>query len=162
MWNAAFDGQLAELESLFAATRNSIQFLKAAKERNVTPHELGDLIARMQAKQTAIMNRICECAILLGGYIKKGRPENGIVYSWQITVPSYHKDYKIVFDFARAYEPEIYDLALSHQFWLSHKKRRSMHRFFIHNDRDYNDCESVPSFRKYIHIANKYLAGELS
>lgn len=38
MWNAAFDGQLAELESLFAATRDSIQFLKAAKERGITPH----------------------------------------------------------------------------------------------------------------------------
>lgn len=158
MWNAAFDGQLAELESLFAATRDSIQFLKAAKERGITPHELSDRIAKMQAKQTAIMNRICECAILLGGYVKKGKPENGLIYSWQITVPSYTRDYKIVFDFARAYEPEIYDLALSHQYWITHTKRRTS-RFYVY-DRDYNDCESVPEFRKYIHTANKYLADQ--
>jgi len=160
MWNAGFEIQLAELEKLFTATRDTIQFLKAAKERNVTPQELSVCIAKMQAKQTAIMNRICECAILLGGYITRSKPENGLVYGWQITVPSYHKDFKIVFDFARAYEPEIYDLALSHQYWITQKKRNSP-RFYVHNDRGYNDCESVPAFRKDIHLANKFLADEL-
>lgn len=160
MWNAAFDGQLAELELLFKATGDSIRFLKAAKEREITPHELSERIAKMQTKQTAIMNRICECAILLGGHVKKGKPENGLVYSWQITVPSYNRDYKIVFDFGRAYEPEIYDLALSHQFWITHKKRPRS-RFYVY-DRGYNDCESVPEFRKDVKIANKYLTEQLA
>lgn len=164
MWTPELEKQLAELNGLFTVTRDSIQFLKAAKERNVTPQELSVRIAKMQTRQTAIMDRICEAAKSIGGHVTRGKAENGIVYSWQIRVPSYHSDFAIVFDFGRPYEPEIYDLALSHQFWIIPKKKggfynNSVRRFYVY-DRGYNDCESVPEFRKYIASANKFLAAE--
>ena len=158
MWTPELESKLVELEKLRVATRNSMEFLKASKERDITPEELSVRIAKMQATQTKIMERICAYAVSVGGKVIPSKPEGGVVYGWHIKI-KLTPAYMVEFSFGRAMEPEIYDLALSHQCWIAPIKK-SIQRWYL-PDRGYNDCESVPAFRADLKDACVYLSEHL-
>lgn len=72
-WNAEHEQTLQSLEELFAATRNSLEFLKAAREYKVSPEEFQNKVSREKIRQDKIMTRICDYAKANGGRVQVGK-----------------------------------------------------------------------------------------
>ena len=160
-WNEAHELNFQSLQDLFNTTRDTLQYLKAAKERNVSAEEFQRLIQVEKIRQDKIMARLCDYVKRNGGRATVGKIEDGSMgrtaYNWTLILHCVG-GHKLEFQFARCYEPEVYDVPLSHQWFFRPKGRQA---FPVHNDRDYHDCESVPEFTRYVKQALKWASDEM-
>jgi hypothetical protein len=160
-WNEAHELNFQSLQDLFKTTRETLDYLKAAKERKVSPEELQRLIGVEKIRQDKIMTRLCDYIKRNGGRVTVGKLENGSMgrtaYNWTLILHVVG-GHKLEFQFARCYEPEVYDVPLSHQWYFRPKGRRAFH---VENDQGYNDCESVPELTQYVKRALKWASAEM-
>lgn len=160
-WNEANQLAFESLQDLFATTRDGLQFLKAAKERNITPEELQRQIGLEKIRQDKVMTRLCDYVKRNGGRVTVGKQEDGsfgrTAYNWTLIL-NLTGGHKLEFQFARCYEPEVFDVPLSHQ-WLFRPKGRTA--FYVEDDRGYYDCESVPALTRYVKRALKWASDQM-
>lgn len=159
-WTEEHEQKLQTMQDLFNATRDAIVFMRAAQEVKVSPEAFQERVNKEKVRQDRIMTRICDYAKVNGGTVKVGKQEDGIfgvtAYNWSVTMRLTNGE-RLVFHFARCYEPEVYNVPLSHQWqYLSGNRRCHVPR----NDNGYHDCESVPEFKAYIKDALKWLLEE--
>lgn len=164
-WNTEHAQKLQALEDLFKATRESIVFLKAAQEVKVSPEAFQLRVNAEQARQDKIIARMIDFVKKNGGKVKVGKPEDGIFgvtsYFWSFDF-ELTGGHRLCFSFGRCFEPEVYNVPLSHQ-WTFHQKRgrTGWYKYMVEMDSGYHDCESVPELRAYIKRALKWISESL-
>ena len=148
-WTNADEEKFQTLIDLHAATTSSLDFMRAARERKITPTELQSRIDKEKARQDKVIVRLIDWSKLRGAKITHGKVEDGVfgktTYVWTIAFPL-TGNRRLEFNFERCYHVEVYDIPMSFCWMFIHGKKKRAPE----GDDEFQECETAAELTRYI------------
>lgn len=152
-WTAENQADLEAMEGLLTATRNRIEYLKAAKRLQCSPEQLGERMEAQRKIQDKIIERLITSARKAGATVKPGAAVPGCyvgraVYRWDFTY-RLTGNRSLVLHFERGDDFEFFDMPLGFC-WKAYRAEGKNRRSLIEDYCDYIDCENATDLTRNV------------
>lgn len=151
-WTAENQADLEAMEGLLTATRNRIEYLKAAKRLQCAPEQLAVRMEAHRKIQDKIIERLITSARKAGATVKPGVSVPGCyvgkaVYRWDFTY-TLNGNRSLVLHFERGDDYEFFDMPLAFC-WKAYQKEGKARRV-LEDYIDYTDCENATDLTRNV------------